>query len=204
MAAPRPGRRPGRTTALVTGAGQGIGAAIAETLARAGHAVAGVGGPFHRVDQVSDEEWDWIFHTNVKSVLHFCRPLLPAMKQRGFGRVINIASIQGLVGAARSSTYVASKHAMIGYTRAIAAEWGPFGITCNAICPGYVETRMGIQEEAVSGQRRRVLARTPTRRVATPEEIAYLVLSLVDDRAGHVNGSVLVADGGILADAGVS
>lgn len=165
---------------------------------------AGVGGPFHRVDEVSDVEWEWVFSTNVKSVLNFCRVLLPKMKRRAYGRVVNIASIQGLLGAARSSTYVASKHAVVGYTRAIAAEWGPHGITCNAVCPGYVDTRMGIQNNAISRHQKRVVLRTPVRRVATPMEIAHLVRTLVMPNAGYVNGSVIVMDGGISADVGVS
>ena len=165
---------------------------------------AGVGGPFHRVDQVSDAEWESIFATNVKSILNLCRFLLPKMKKRSFGRVVNIASIQGLLGASRSSTYVASKHAVVGYTRAIAAEWGPHGITCNAVCPGYVRTKMGVQSKSVSNHQRRVMLRTPTRKIASPREIAFLVKNLVNPEAGYMNGSVVVADGGITADIGVS
>jgi 3-oxoacyl-[acyl-carrier protein] reductase len=164
---------------------------------------AGVGGPFHRIDEVSTDEWDWIFSTNVKSVFYFSKLILPKMKALGTGRIVNIASIQGLVGAAQSSTYVASKHAMIGYTRAIAAEWGEYGITCNAVCPGYVDTKMGIQPDQKQDYLKQVLARSPVKRIATPDEIATLVGFLVTPSAAYLNGSVLVADGGITASLGI-
>jgi 3-oxoacyl-[acyl-carrier protein] reductase len=165
---------------------------------------AGIGGPFHRIDEVSNREWDQIMSTNLRSVFLFARSLLPGMKARGFGRIVNIASVHGLFGAARSSTYVASKHAMIGYTRAIAAEWGAFGITCNAVCPGYVETAMGAQDDKIQDHRRRVLERTPVGRIAMPDEVAALVGQLTDRRTAYVNGAVIVIDGGLTAHLGLS
>ncbi len=165
---------------------------------------AGVGGPFHLLNEVSDSEWEWIFKTNVKSVFNFCRVLLPQMKKKNFGRIVNIASIQGLLGASRSSTYVATKHAMIGYTRSIASEWGAYGITCNAICPGYVDTQMGIQSKSVQDHRKKVLLRTPSRSIATPDQIAFQVLNFLSTESAYLNGSIVVADGGITADVGIS
>ncbi len=157
---------------------------------------AGRGGPFHRVDEVSDEEWTGLFDTNVRSVFSLCRGLLPAMREAGFGRVVNIASVQGLRGAARSSTYVACKHAVVGYTRALAAEWGPFGVTVNAICPGYVRTGMGIPATATEEARAALLAGIPVGRDADPDEIAATVLHLIGPESGYVNGAALVMDGG--------
>ncbi|MEW9672238.1 SDR family NAD(P)-dependent oxidoreductase [Ammoniphilus sp. 3BR4] len=165
---------------------------------------AGVGGPFHRVDQVSDEEWDWIINTNLKSVFLFTRNLLPKMKEAGYGRIINIASIQGLLGSAHSSTYVASKHGMIGYTKTIAAEWGRFGITCNAICPGYVDTQMGIRPEDISDYYQRVMEKSPVKRVAHPIEIAALVAHLAGEHGGYINGASYTIDGGISAHVGIT
>jgi 3-oxoacyl-[acyl-carrier protein] reductase len=165
---------------------------------------AGVGGPFHRVDEVSDEEWDWIINTNLKSVFLFCRALLPKMKQRQYGRIINIASIQGLLGSAHSSTYVASKHGMIGYTKTIAAEWGAYGITCNAICPGYVETAMGVRPEDISDYMERVLAKSPVKRVAQPNEIAQMIYYLVGPHSGYINGAIITMDGGISSHLGIT
>ncbi len=184
-------------------------AAIASSTAKLGEPSvlvnnAGIGGPFHRIDEVSDDEWDQIVATNLKSVFLFSRALLPKMKVRGYGRIVNIASIQGLLGASRSSTYVATKHGMLGYTKAIAAEWGAFGITCNAICPGYVETAMGVQADKVDAYLENVLKKTPVGRVGQPDEIAALVVYLTGDRSGYINGAALVVDGGITAHVGIT
>ncbi len=165
---------------------------------------AGVGGPFHRVDEVSDEEWDWIIGTNLKSVFLFARNVLPKMRARGFGRIVNVASIQGLQGSVHSSTYVASKHGMIGYTKTIAAEWGAHGITCNAVCPGYVDTAMGVQPDKVQDYLARVLAKSPVPRVAQPDEVASLIAYLSGDDAGYINGASFVIDGGITSHIGIT
>ncbi|MDY7228191.1 SDR family NAD(P)-dependent oxidoreductase [Hyalangium rubrum] len=165
---------------------------------------AGVGGPFHRVDEVSDKEWDWIIGTNLRSVFLFTRDLLPKMKQQGFGRIVNVASIQGLLGSAHSSTYVASKHGMIGYTKTIAAEWGPYGITCNAICPGYVDTALGVQPDAIADYMKRVMAKSPVKRTAQPDEVAALIEHLVGPHSGYINGASYTIDGGISAHVGIT
>jgi 3-oxoacyl-[acyl-carrier protein] reductase len=165
---------------------------------------AGVGGPFHRADEVSEEEWDWILNTNLKSVYLFCHQLLPKMKEQGYGRIVNIASIQGLFGSAHSSTYVASKHGMIGYTRAIAAEWGEYGITCNAICPGYVDTALGVQTDKIPDYMERVMHKSPVKRIATPDEIAALALHLIGPYGGYINGAALTIDGGITSHVGIT
>lgn len=166
---------------------------------------AGVGGPFHRVDQVSDAEWDWIINTNLRSVFLFTRNLLPKMKQSGYGRIVNIASIQGYLGSAYSSTYAASKHGMIGYTKSIAAEWGPYGITCNAVCPGYVNTALGADRpEEISDYMKLVLEKSPVKRTALPEEIAALVMHLVGKNGGYINGASFAIDGGISAHVGIT
>jgi 3-oxoacyl-[acyl-carrier protein] reductase len=164
---------------------------------------AGVGGPFHRADEVSVAEWDHVFDTNLKSAFLFARRVLPAMASARFGRIVHVASIQGLAGARLSSTYAASKHGLVGYTRALAAEWGEHGITCNAVCPGYVDTPMGVQPEARPGHREAILLRTPSRRVAAPADVAAVVRFLVSDAARHVNGAAVPVDGGILADVGI-
>jgi len=165
---------------------------------------AGVGGPFHRVDQVSDDEWEWIINTNLKSVFLFTRNLLPKMKEQGYGRIVNVASIQGLLGSAHSSTYVASKHGMIGYTKTIAAEWGQHGITCNAVCPGYVDTALGVQTDKISDYMQRVLEKSPVQRVAVPDEIAALILHLVGPHGGYINGASYTIDGGISSHVGIT
>lgn len=165
---------------------------------------AGIGGPFHKIDEVSDDEWFSIINTNLKSVFNLSRVLLPKMKQQRYGRIVNIASIQGYLGAARSSTYVASKHGVIGYTRSIAAEWGPHGITCNAVCPGYVGTQMGIQTEVIKNHQLKVIEKTPLERIASPEEIADFVVHLTKDESSFINGAILTIDGGLTCHLGVS
>jgi 3-oxoacyl-[acyl-carrier protein] reductase len=158
---------------------------------------AGYGGPFHTTDQVSLEEWEQIFATNVRSAFLFCRRLLPHMRDAGFGRVVNIASILGLSGAARSSTYAAAKHALVGYTKSIAQEWGQYGITCNALCPGYVTTAMrGKDGETPESS---LISRIPAGRLATPQEIAFAVDHLCRLESSYTNGACQVVDGGLLA-----
>jgi 3-oxoacyl-[acyl-carrier protein] reductase len=164
---------------------------------------AGFGGPFRSVDEVPVDEWDRIIGTNLRSAFLLSKWHLPRMRARGFGRIVFIASVQGLHGARLSSAYVASKHGLVGFARALAAEWGEFGITCNAVCPGYVDTAMGAQPEARPGHLERILERTPSKRIAEPSEVASMVLYLVSDAARHVNGAALVIDGGITADIGI-
>jgi 3-oxoacyl-[acyl-carrier protein] reductase len=120
------------------------------------------------------------------------------MADSGFGRIVNICSIQGLMGASLSSTYSASKHALVGYTKSVAIEWGSSGVTCNALCPGYIGTPMtgsGIAhpEEAID------VHRIPARRLGSTIEIAELVAFLIGRDASYINGSTFVIDGGILA-----
>jgi len=153
---------------------------------------AGFGGPFHRIDEVEDDEWERVVSTNLRSVFYLSRRLLPKMKAAGFGRIVNIASIYGLKGGARSSTYSAAKHGVIGYTQSLADEWGAFGITCNAICPGYVDT------PAVSAEAAKIaIAKTPVGRLGKPEEIAALVAHLCGPQSGYINGVAWAVDGGI-------
>jgi 3-oxoacyl-[acyl-carrier protein] reductase len=156
---------------------------------------AGVGGPFHRADEVSKAEWDALFGVNVDGVYHLCRWALPRMKAGGFGRIVNISSILGLFGGARSSTYAATKHALIGYSKTLAAEWGAYGITCNAVCPGYIDTEMLANADPAS--RQELLRRIPAGRFGTPEEVARLVAFLVGPHGSYINGSALVIDGGL-------
>ncbi len=165
---------------------------------------AGIGGPFHQIDEVTDDEWYKVINTNLKSVFNFSKLLLPFMKQKNYGRIVNIASVQGFLGATLSSTYVASKHGVIGYTRAIAAEWGRYGITCNAVCPGYVDTALGVQDDKIKNHHENVTAKTPAGRIAEPHEIANIVVHLIKDESSFINGSILTIDGGLTCHVGVS
>ncbi|WP_434380953.1 SDR family NAD(P)-dependent oxidoreductase [Melittangium boletus] len=158
---------------------------------------AGLGGPFHRVDEVDQAEWDALFGVNVEGVRHTCRWALPRMKASGYGRIVNIASLLGLFGGARSSTYAATKHALVGFSKSIAAEWASAGITCNAVCPGYIDTEM--LAKADSQSRESLLRRIPAGRFGSAEEVARLVAFLVGPFGGYINGSTLVMDGGLSA-----
>ena len=104
---------------------------------------AGYGGPFVKLDKLTSKDWQRILNINLTSIFYLSKFLLPHMQQQGFGRIINIASMQGLFGGIGSCAYVAAKHGVIGLSKTIAAEWGEFGINCNAICPGYVDSPMG-------------------------------------------------------------
>jgi 3-oxoacyl-[acyl-carrier protein] reductase len=163
---------------------------------------AGMTGPFHWIDEVSDDEWETIFFTNVRAAFLLSKRLLPMMKRAGHGRIVNIASIQAHIAMARSSTYIASKYALVGYTKAIAAEWGRWGITCNAVSPGYAETTTGLHPGSIESHRRFVRTRIPAGRMGSPEDVANYVAFLSSREAGYVNGTTAVVDGGLLADLG--
>ncbi len=158
---------------------------------------AGYGGPFHRTDEVTEAEWDLVFDTNVKAAFLFSKILLPAMKQQGWGRIINIASVYGSGGGALSSAYAASKHALIGYSKSLALEWGDHNITVNCISPGYIETKMGAS--AREGAPEKITSQIPAGRQGTPAEIARLVYFLSRPENGYINGADIIVDGGLSA-----
>jgi len=154
---------------------------------------------------VSLEEWNRIFAVNVTGTFLSTQAMLPGMLQRRWGRVVNVASIAGKVGAAYITTYTASKHAVVGFTRALALEVATSGVTVNAVCPGYVDTpltdgsvdrmvrKTGQAPEAI---RERLRQMSPQQRIFTPQEVAYLIVALCDARAGGVNGQAIPLDGG--------
>ena len=151
------------------------------------------------------EEWNRIFAVNVTGTFLCTQAFVPAMVERGWGRVVNVASVAGKVGAPYIAAYAASKHAVVGFTRSVAAEVAPKGVTVNAVCPGYVETDMsvetverivrktGLPPEEARANLERV---SPQGRLYESEEVAYQVLCLCDPRAGGVNGQAVVLDGG--------
>jgi NAD(P)-dependent dehydrogenase (short-subunit alcohol dehydrogenase family) len=156
-------------------------------------------------DRTPDEVWDRMMAVNVTSAFLLCRTLIPKMIARGFGRAINIASNAGLTGYAYSSAYCASKHAMIGMMRAIALEIARTPVTINAVCPGWVQTRMA--EEAVSriarktgrdaaDATRQLEAMSPQRRMIDPVEVAHVVAMLCSPDARGIHGQAIPVDGG--------
>ena len=158
-------------------------------------------------DSTTDEVWDRMLSVNVTSAFLLCRALIPPMISRGFGRVINIASNAGLTGFAYSTAYCAAKHAMVGMTRAIAAEIARSQVTINCVCPGWVKTRMA--EEAVSrlaektgrgheDATRTIEAMSPQQRMVEPSEVAHVAAMLCSPEARGIHGQAIAVDGGVV------
>jgi 3-hydroxybutyrate dehydrogenase len=158
------------------------------------------------IDQFPVEKWDAILSINLSSAFHTTRLALPAMRRNKFGRVINIASAHGLVASPFKAAYVAAKHGIVGLTKVVALETAEEGITCNAICPGYVYTPL--IEAQIEGQAKAhgisrdqvvhdvLLAQQPNKRFATVEELGALTVFLASDAAASITGIALPVDGG--------
>jgi len=158
------------------------------------------------IDEFPEAKWDAILAINLSSAFHATKAVLPGMKQRKWGRIINVASAHGLVASAFKSAYVAAKHGVVGLTKVTAMETAEEGITCNAICPGYVWTPLvqkqipeqakahGMSEEKVV--RKVLLANQPNKRFATVEEMGALAVFLCSQGAASMTGTALPVDGG--------
>jgi 3-hydroxybutyrate dehydrogenase len=158
------------------------------------------------LEQFPIEKWDAIVAIDLSSAFHTMRLALPAMRERRFGRIINIASAHGLVASPFKAAYVAAKHGIVGLTKVAALETAEQGITCNAICPGYVYTPL--VEAQIDGQARAhgisreqvihdvLLAQQPNKRFATVEELGALTVFLASDAAASITGIALPVDGG--------
>ena len=158
------------------------------------------------VDDFPLEKWDAIIAINLSAAFHTARAALPAMKKKGWGRIVNIASAHALVASPFKSAYVAAKHGIAGFTKTVALEVAEQGITVNAVCPGYVLTPLvekqipdtararGITREAVI--RDVLLAAQPTKKFVTVEEVAALTAFLCSGEAASITGAVLPIEGG--------
>jgi len=158
------------------------------------------------IEDFPPERYDLIVAVNMSSAWHLTRLTFADMKARRWGRIINVASAHGLVASPFKSAYVMAKHGIIGLTKAAALEGAEFGITCNAICPGYVLTPLvekqipetalarGITEDAVV--RDVLLAAQPTRQFVTVDQVGALALFLASDSAAQITGAALPIDGG--------
>ncbi len=154
---------------------------------------------------IESTHWDLSFRINLKGTAEFCQAVIPSMLSRGGGSIINNASTAGLGAEAGFGAYNATKHAVVGLTKTIAAEFGPNGITCNAVCPGYIATDMhteatkrlateaGVSVEEMARRRYEGVA---ARRAGTPAEVAALIAFLAGPGARYINGSAIPISGG--------
>ncbi|MEL5438135.1 3-hydroxybutyrate dehydrogenase [Serratia nevei] len=160
------------------------------------------------LDQFPVEKWNAILAINLSAVFHTCRLALPGMRERNWGRIINVASVHGLVASKDKSAYVAAKHGVVGLTKTLALETARTPVTCNAICPGWVLTplvQQQIDKRIAAGtdpQRARdelLAEKQPSQEFVTPEQLGELALFLCSDAAAQVRGAAWNMDGGWLA-----
>ena len=147
---------------------------------------------FHRMTR---EQWQEVISTNLNGIFNMTHPIWPGMRDRKFGRIINISSVNGQKGQAGQVNYSAAKAGDIGFTKALAQEGARIGVTVNAICPGYIGTEMvrAIDEKVLN---ERIVPQIPVGRLGEPEEIARCVVFLASDEAGFITGSTISANGG--------
>jgi acetoacetyl-CoA reductase len=147
---------------------------------------------FHRM---KPDQWSAVINTNLGSLFNMCRPVIEGMRERKFGRIVNISSINGQKGQAGQTNYSAAKAGELGFTKALAQEGARSGITVNAICPGYINTEM-VQAVPKDVLEKSILPLIPIGRLGEPEEIARCVAFLASDEAGLITGATLSANGG--------
>ena len=158
------------------------------------------------VDEFPTDKWDLVISVNLTAAFHTTRLSLPQMRKQGRGRIINVASAHGLIASPNKSAYVAAKHGLVGLTKTVALEAAEFGVTCNAICPGWVKTPLvetqietlarehGVTQDVATQEM--ILHRQPTREFVQVDQIAALALFLSSDDASSITGSAYSIDGG--------
>ncbi len=159
-----------------------------------------------RVEKFAPERWDAVIAINLSSAFHASRLALPAMQSAGWGRIINVASVHGLVASAEKSAYVAAKHGIVGLTKVIALENATSGVTCNAICPGWVLTPL-VQKQVdakaaaqgisnAEATKQLLSEKEPSLQFTTPEELGALAVFFCSSAASNVRGAAWNMDGG--------
>jgi 3-hydroxybutyrate dehydrogenase len=161
------------------------------------------------IEEFPVEKWDAIIAINLSSAFHTTRLALPSMKEKNWGRIINIASVHGLVGSAQKSAYVAAKHGIVGFTKVTALETAHSNVTCNAICPGWVLTplvqkqvdaraaQQGLSNE--DAKKSLLLEKQPSGEFVTPDQLGALAVFLCGDAASQIRGAAWNMDGGWIA-----
>jgi 3-hydroxybutyrate dehydrogenase len=161
------------------------------------------------VDEFPEDRWDAVISINLSSNFHAIKAVLPQMKARNWGRIVNIASVHGLVASKEKSAYVAAKHGVIGLTKTVALEMAGTGVTCNAICPGWVLTPLVQKQIDARAEREGIpidqaksdllAEKQPSGEFATPEQMGALCVFLCSDAAAQIRGAALPVDGAWLA-----
>ena len=149
---------------------------------------------WHKAGDASDEEWERSFRVSLLGTQHFTRETLQHMVKQKSGSIINMSSMVGLVGGRSTAAYISIKHALVGYTRSVAYDYGPDNIRCNVLCPGPITTR--ISPKPGSALYKRQISRNFLGRVGSPKEVANAALFLASDEASYITGAVLAVDGG--------
>ena len=164
------------------------------------HNNAGIEGRFAFIEQMTLDRWDEVINTNLRGVLLAMQAEIAQMRKQGGGAIINTASVNGYLGSAAASPYVASKHGVLGLTKCAALEGAASKIRVNAVCPGPIDTPM--MARVLGGDpanKQRMESRVPERRLGKPDEIARTVMWLASDEAAYVTGTAITVDGGMMA-----
>jgi 3-oxoacyl-[acyl-carrier protein] reductase len=155
-----------------------------------------------KFQDISDAEWERTIRINLTGTYTTCSSLYSYFKEKGKGRIVNVSSVAGKIGGGLLGTaaYASSKAGVNGLTKAIAKEGGPFGVSCNAVCPSFTHTPMTTALSEDKEKNALVISMTPLRRAAEPNEIANMILFFASDLASYVNGEIGDCDGGIVLD----